>query len=58
MLLGVKTYQGLKLVFDDHVKGICKKANKKLKTLARATPDIRTENKNQLTFFSVHNLTY
>ena len=35
-LLGVKIYN--KLNFDTHVKGLCKKANNKLRALARATP--------------------
>ena len=39
-LLGVKTDK--KLSFDKHVKNICKKANSKLRALARATPYIDT----------------
>ena len=35
-LLGVKIDN--KLNFDTHVKGLCKKANNKLRALARATP--------------------
>ena len=35
-LLGGKIYN--KLNFDTHVKGLCKKANNKLRALARATP--------------------
>ena len=35
-LLGVKIYS--KLNFDTHVKGFCKKANNRLRALARATP--------------------
>ena len=42
-LLGVKTDS--RLNFDDHIKDTCKKANEKLKPLARATPFIKTEKK-------------
>ena len=35
-LLGVKI--DYKLTFDNHVANLCKKANNKLRTLARATP--------------------
>ena len=37
-----------KLNFDTHVKGLCKKANNKLRTLARATPYISLEKKKLL----------
>ena len=42
-LLGVKIDN--KLNFDTHVKGLCKKANNKLRALARATPYMSLENK-------------
>ena len=42
------------LTFDDHVKDICKKAKKKLRTLARTTPYMKAKTKNLLvnSFFS------
>ena len=40
-LLGIKT--DLKLSFDDSVWNICKKANRKLRALARTTPYINLE---------------
>ena len=42
-LLGVKIYS--KLNFDTHVKGFCKKANNRLRALARATPYMSLEKK-------------
>ena len=43
-LLGVKTDN--KHNFDTHVKGICKKANNKLRALATATPYMSLEKRN------------
>ena len=40
-LLGIKIDN--KLNFDTHVKGLCKKANNKLRALARATPYMSLE---------------
>ena len=45
-LFGVKTDN--KLNFDTHVKGLCKKANNKLRALARATPYMPFEKKKLL----------
>ena len=42
-MLGVKIDNNLN--FDTYVTGLCKKANKKLRALARATPDISLEKK-------------
>ena len=48
-LLGLKIYN--KLNFDTHVKGLCKKANNKLRYLARATPYMSLEKKKLLMNF-------
>ena len=45
-MLGVKIDN--KLNFDTHVKGLCKKANNKLRALARATPYMSLEKKKLL----------
>ena len=37
--------RGEKLTIDDHAQDICKKTNKKLKALTKATPYMKTENK-------------
>ena len=42
-LLGVKI--DYKLTFDEHVKSLCKKENKKLRALARAAPYMNIENR-------------
>ena len=42
-----------KLIFDNHVTSLCKKANNKLRTLARATAYM-TVKKLQMKFFSMH----
>ena len=42
-LLGVKI--DYKQTFDNHVANLCKKANNKLRALARATPYMTIENK-------------
>ena len=51
-LLGVTIYK--KLSFDKHVKNICKKANSKLRALARAAPYMDTGKRKLLlnTFFN------
>ena len=45
-LLGVKIDN--KLSFDTHVKGLCKKANNKLRALVRATPYMSLEKRKLL----------
>ena len=45
-LLGVKIDN--KLNFDTHVKGLCNKANNKIRALARATPYMSLENEKLL----------
>ena len=45
-LLGIKTDN--KLNFDTHVKGLCAKANNKLRAIARATPYMSLEKKKLL----------
>ena len=45
-LLGLKI--DYKLSFDNHVNSLCKKANNKLRALARATPYMNTEKKKPL----------
>ena len=45
-LLGLKI--DYKLNFDNHVNGLCKKANNKLRALARATPYMNIEKKKLL----------
>ena len=45
-LLRVKT--DYKLTFDNHVANLCKKANNKLKALARATSQMSIEKRNFL----------
>ena len=43
-----------KLNFNTHVKGLCKKANNKLRALARATPYMSLEKKKLLMTFNLH----
>ena len=51
-LLGVKI--DFKLIFDNHLANLCKKANNKLRSLARATPYMTIEKRKLLmnSFFS------
>ena len=42
-----------KLNFNTHVKGLCKKANNKLRALARATPYMSPEKKKLLMTFNL-----
>ena len=42
-----------KLNFNTHVKGLCKKANNKLRALARATPYMSLEKKKLLMTFNL-----
>ena len=46
---------GYKLTFDEHVKSLCKKANNKLRALARGTPYMNIEKRKLLinSFFNV-----
>ena len=56
-LLGVKI--DTKFTFVDHIKGLCRKANSKLGTLGRVTPDMGLAKKKLLmNFFSVAQFNY
>ena len=49
----IKTSTCEKLIFDNHVTNLCKKANNKLRALARATAYMNIK-KLLMKFFSVH----